>query len=128
VKYPRGLHPRHDGIRETLSGNTRGGVPESVGVHHILRLPRAGVSLHIPPRGIIFMEPNMTEGPFFQRQGWQIREKDLHIKIFKISIETILPHPPDQNICALCDHGGPWDMDNFQAVSQCEFQIFKLLD
>jgi hypothetical protein len=43
-------------------------------------------------------------------------------------IETICPYSPAQTIGAMCDHGGPWDMDNFQAASQCKFQSFKLLD
>jgi hypothetical protein len=30
--------------------------------------------------------------------------------------------------CAMCDHNGPWDTDDFQAATQCEFQSFKLLD
>jgi hypothetical protein len=46
----------------------------------------------------------------------------------EIGIETICPYSPAQTIGSLCDHGGTWDMDNFQEASQCELQIFKLLD
>jgi hypothetical protein len=86
-------HPRHYESSETLAGRNRGEYPESVDVHQILMLPRAGFSLHISPRGILFRDPNMTEGPFCQRQVRQSREEDIHCEIFKISVEIICSYP-----------------------------------
>jgi hypothetical protein len=102
--------------------------PQSVGVHQIIWLPKAGVSLNIPPRGIFFMDLKMAEGPFFQRKGRQSWEEGLYFKRLEMCIETILPYPSAQTIGALCDNSGPWDMDDFLAATQCEFQSFKLLD
>jgi hypothetical protein len=129
VNYPRGgLHPIHNVSIKTLSGNARGEDPKSVGVHHFLWLPRAGASINIPPRGILFMDLNMDEGPFCQIKGRQSWEEELYCKRLEIGIETICPYSPAQTIGALYDHSGPWDMDHLQEATQCEFQIFKLLD
>jgi hypothetical protein len=74
------------------------------------------------------METNMAEGTLCQIRGWQSWEEEFHCKRLEVSIENICPYSPAQTIGALCDHGGPWDMDNFQAAPQCELQSFKLLD
>jgi hypothetical protein len=67
------------------------------------------------------MDLYMAEGPFCQRQGWQSWEEDFYPKRLEICVETIFPYPTAQTIGALCDHSGPWDMDDFQAAPQCEF-------
>jgi hypothetical protein len=66
----------------------------------------------------------MAEGPLCKRWGWKIWEEDLHCKRLEIGIETICPYPPCSTIGALCDHGGPWDMDNFQAA-RCSERVFE---
>jgi hypothetical protein len=48
-------------------------------------------------------------------------EEDLYCKIIEICVETIFPYHSAQTIGTLCDHSGPWDMDDFQAANQCEF-------
>jgi hypothetical protein len=52
------------------------------------------------------------EGPFIQRQGWQIRGEDFHYERLESSVETMRQYPSDKTICALVYHGGSWDMDH----------------
>jgi hypothetical protein len=66
------------------------------------------------------MDLNMAERALGQRKGRKSWEEDLYCKRIEIYVDTICPYPSAQTIGALCDHSGPWDMDDFQAETQCE--------
>jgi hypothetical protein len=70
---------------------------------------------------MFFQDLNMTDGTLGKRKGQHIWEEDLYRKRLEICVETICSYPSAQNIGPLCDHSGPWDMDDFQAAPQCEF-------